>query len=120
MTQTFGLSSSTNDLYLNSANNLQVDTGLQALIDICLNVTKALLGEMVLTVNNGLPYFQVVFVGSPNIAVFQAYLVNALNGIDGVNLVQNVSMSLNGNVLSFTATIETIYGTTTISNSSSA
>ena len=82
MAQSFGLSSS-NDLYLNSAGNLQIDTGLQALVDICLNVTRALLGEMVLTVNNGLPYFQAVFVGTPNLAIFQAYLINALNEYRG-------------------------------------
>ena len=63
MTQSLGLNSS-NDLYLNSSGNLQVDTGLQALIDVCLNVSRALLGEMVLTINNGLPYFQAVFTGN--------------------------------------------------------
>lgn len=119
MVQSFGLSSS-NDLYLDLAGNLKIDLGLQALVDICLNVTRALLGEMVLTVNNGLPYFQVVFVGSPNLAVFQAYLINALNGIEGVNSVQDVSMSMSSNVLSFTATIDTIYGPTTLSSSQSA
>ena len=119
MTQSLGLNSS-NDLYLNSSGNLQVDTGLQALIDVCLNVSRALLGEMVLTINNGLPYFQAVFTGNPNLAIFQAYLISALNNIDGVNSVQNVNMSLNANVLSFTATIDTIYGPTTLTSSTSA
>jgi endoglucanase Acf2 len=119
MVQTLGLSAS-NDIYVNPSGNIQVDTALQALVDICLNVSKALLGEMVLTVNNGLPYFQAVFTGVPNLAVFQTYLINALNGIDGVNSVQNVNMSLDDNVLSFTATISTIYGPTTLANSLSA
>jgi hypothetical protein len=119
MTQSFGFNSS-NDIYLNSSGNLQVDTGLQALIDVCLNVSRALLGEMVLTINNGLPYFQAVFTGNPNLAIFQAYLISALNNIDGVNSVQNVNLSLNANVLSFTATIDTIYGPATLTSSTSA
>jgi len=116
MVQTFSLNAN-NDIFLDSSGNLSISTGLPALVEICLNVTKAMLGEMVLTINNGLPYFQAVFTGVPNLAVFQTYLINALNGIDGVNSVQNVSMSLNDNMLSFTAVISTIYGTTTLANS---
>jgi hypothetical protein len=118
MTQSLGLNAAS-DLYLNSSGNLQVDTGLQALIDVCLNVSRALLGEMVLTINGGLPYFQAVFTGNPNLAIFQAYLIRALNNIDGVNSVQNVNMSLNANVLSFTAAIDTIYGPATLTSSTS-
>lgn len=116
---TFGLNAA-NDIYINSAGSLQVDNGLQALVDACKNASQALLGEEVLTTGNGVPYFQALFTGNPNIAAFQNGLTNALNSIPGVTSVSNLSISVADNILTFVATIQTIYGPTTLTNSVAA
>lgn len=113
---TLGLNES-NDIYLNASGNLQLDQNIAALQDICVNVSRALLGEEVLTTGNGIPYFQSVFNGTPNIANFQNYLTTQLNGISGVNAVTNIAISVANNTLTFTATIDTIYGPISITNS---
>ena len=112
----FSLNAS-NDIYINASGNLAVDENLAALEDICRNVSKALLGEEVLTTGNGIPYFQSVFNGTPNIANFQNYLTSQLNGVEGVNAVTNISISIADNTLTFVATIDTIYGPSTITSS---
>jgi hypothetical protein len=118
MVQSFDLSPS-GDVYIGANGNLAVATGLQAIQDACLNVCRARLGEEVLTTGNGLPYFECVFNGSPNLAIFRSYLITVLNNVPGVTSVSDVAISIANNTLSFSATIQTIYGPATVSNSAS-
>jgi hypothetical protein len=65
---------------------------------------------MILAQNAGIPNFQTVWIGTPNYAIFSSYLRNTLQNVEGVTQVNDISMSTRNNVLSYTATIETIYG----------
>lgn len=109
MVQTFGTNSD-NDIYLGVDGNLVVLDGLQAVLAACATASKSQLGEMVLAIKKGLPNFQTVWIGSPNYALYQSYLRNTLLAIDGVTDVKSITISIEGDVLKYTATIVTSFG----------
>jgi hypothetical protein len=110
MTQTILTTAATNDLYLDPSGNLALGTGVAAVQQACQNVSRASLGEEVLSINNGIPFFQVVFVGVPNIQIFEAYLRSALLTVPSVVEIQNLTTAIAGGTLSYTVTVETQYG----------
>jgi hypothetical protein len=99
-----------NDLYLDNNGNIAIATGLIATMQACQQAAQTLLGEMVLQTDQGIPYFQVVFNGVPNIAQFEASLRAAFLGVDGVVQVESIDIVQNGDNLGYTAIIQTIYG----------
>lgn len=115
MTVTFGTNAD-NDLYLGPDGNLVVLTGLAAVTAVCETTSRALLTEMIYQVNSGIPYFESIFVGSPNYAIFRSYLINALLAVDGVQNVQSLTLTVNKGVLHYQATIQTKFGPGVISN----
>ena len=104
-----------NDLYLDSSNNIAVATGQEAIRQACLTACQTQLGECVLEIGRGLPNFQLIWVGSPNYSAWQSYLVSTLLSVDGVISVKEVTINHQGNVLIYTATIETQFGTLVLS-----
>lgn len=116
MTQTFAVNSS-NDLYIGKDGNLVIVTGLEAVKQDCEHVAKTMLGSCALQTNYGIPYFQLVFNGVPQIQQFQAALRQAFLGVDGVIDVTALAVTQEGNKLVYAATISTVYGTAAISGS---
>jgi hypothetical protein len=114
MTKTFATNAN-NDLYIGSDGNLVVLTGLQAVRDACSTAAKAQLGEMVLDINRGIPNFQTVWVGAPNIPQFETALRNTLQAVADVVEVVSLTTSITKGTLNYTAVILTTYGQTFIS-----
>jgi hypothetical protein len=110
MTRTLGTDEN-NDLYLNVEDNVTVLAGLAAVMAACETASKAQLGEMVLMTGLGIPNFQTVWVGSPNYSLFSSYLRRTLLSVPGVIDVTNLELRALNNVLSYTATIKTEFGT---------
>lgn len=110
MTSTFGTTSETNDIYLGPDGNLVVLVGLPAIIAACETATKAQLGEMILSINAGIPNFQTVWIGVPKLATYEAYLRRTLEGVEGVTRVAQLTLSHAADVLSYVAEIETPFG----------
>lgn len=118
MTQTLGVNTQ-NDIYLGANGNLVVLQGESAVSAACKSTSLASLGEEVLALNSGIPFFQAVFIGVPNLAIFENYLRQALEAVDGViavtNLSTNITKSSSGkSVLSYQATIQNQYGLTAV------
>ncbi len=109
MTQTLGVNSS-NDLYIGANGNLVVLQGQNAVEAACQSASLAQLGEMVLATLAGIPNFQAVWVGTPNLAIFQSYLRQTIENVNGVLSVVSLSSSVSQNTLSYNAKISTIYG----------
>lgn len=109
MTQTLGTDSN-NDLYLGEGKNIAVLSGLPAIIAACETASKAQLGEMVLADQSGIPNFQTVWIGSPNYALFTSYLQRTLLSVEGVVDVTGIELNNRNNILSYTATIKTAFG----------
>lgn len=99
-----------NDLTLAADGNLAVVEGLRAVLHTCAQVAKAQLNEMVLAVDEGMPNFQTVWVGAPNLRQFEAYLSARLQRVEGVTNVLSLEASAANGTLRYTAVIETIYG----------
>jgi hypothetical protein len=100
----------TNDIYLDAIGNIAFAYDVTAILQQCEQAAKTLLGEMVYNTNQGIPYFQVLWVGVFNIAQFTAALRTAFLAVGGVLEVVSLITSQTNNTLSYTAMIRTIYG----------
>lgn len=109
MVQTFATNSN-NDIFVGSNGNLSVLSGLNAVLAACVTASRAQLGEMVFAQTSGIPNFQTIWTGTPNYAIFSSYLRQVLGQVDGVIEVTDIQLSNANNILSYTATIKTIYG----------
>lgn len=109
MTKTFSANSN-NDIFLDSSGNLAVANAESAVSYACASASKAQLGEMLYAINRGIPNFQSVWLGAPNLAVFESYLRDTLESVDGVVRVTSLTSMSQNNILSYSAEIETIYG----------
>ncbi len=116
MTSTFGLNE-TNDIYLGADGNIVLLSGIEAIAAACETISKSQLGEMVLTTTQGIPNFTTVWVGSPNLGLWQSYLRSSLENVDGVLQVSNLSLAVKDGILSYEAIIKTPFGLTQITNS---
>jgi predicted hotdog family 3-hydroxylacyl-ACP dehydratase len=121
MTRCFAVDEN-NDLYINANGNLAIVNDLEATLQACAHSAKALLGEMVLNTNLGLPNFQTIWVGVPNVAQWEAALRVAFQNVEGVIGVQSLTITqekettgrIVNTVLSYVAVILTEFGVGTV------
>ena len=99
-----------NDFYLDKNGNLAISRDLTATVEICKQYMQTILGELVLNTNKGLPYFQSVWSGVPNLQQFEAAARAAILSVEGVTQIQSFSFQVNDKTLSYTAVIVTEYG----------
>lgn len=109
MTQTFSVNEN-NDLYIGQDGNIAMAYGLQATLQNCEHAAKTILGEMVLQTDQGIPDFQVVWNGVPNIVQFEAAMRSALLNVDGVVQIESFIATQQGSTLFYSAVIITVYG----------
>lgn len=109
MTRVLGTDSN-NDIHLGPTGRLVIHTGLTAVLQACEHVVKAQLGEMVLAIDKGIPNFQSVWNGSPNLGQFEAAIRDAISSVPDVIRVTEFDSTRTGSVLAYSATIETIHG----------
>lgn len=101
---------SNNDIYVGKDGNLAIAYDIEATLFACAQAAKAQFGEMVLAVNQGIPNFQTVWVGAPNIPQFEAYLRAAILAVSGVVRIINLTTTIANNVLSYRIVILTNFG----------
>lgn len=113
MTQTFSVNSS-NDLFLGIDGNISISYNIQAVLENCAHVVKVRLGEVALNTDQGIPYFEVVWNGVPNLIQFESAVRDALLQVEGVVEVVSFRTSIVDDALTYLAVIRTIYGEGTI------
>lgn len=113
MTKTFGIDAN-NDLVI-SGRSMVVLSDLDAILQICAQCAKAILGEMVFNTEGGMPYFETVWVGGPSSAAFEAAFRLRIPQIDGVTEIQELTTGQVGDSMQYSATIVTVFGTGAIS-----
>lgn len=101
---------SENDLYLDNNGNLAVAIDLQAVLQNCEHAVKVRLGEVVLDITEGVPYFETIFSGSQEVAQFDAALRQAVLDVEGVLEVIDLTTVQEDHQFNYTMTIRTIYG----------
>lgn len=100
-----------NDIYADSTGSLAINTGLAACMQACAHAVKAQLGEMILAQDEGVPNFSLIWQGAPNLIQFEAAVRSTLLGVDGVTDVTSLTVTSSGGVCTYSATIQTTYGT---------
>lgn len=61
------------DIYIDASGNLAMDIGEQAIEDACKTASLLQLGEAIYQTNLGIPNFQAVWNGTPNIPLFEIF-----------------------------------------------
>jgi hypothetical protein len=104
-----------NDIYLDSNNNISVSYDLEAVLEACAQAAQTVLGEIIFNVNQGIPFFQTVWIGVPNIQQYTAALRVAFLNVPNVVEVVSLMTSQVNNDLTYTAVIRTNFGSGGIS-----
>lgn len=110
------------DIYLDEQGNIAVVYNQEAVLQACAQAAQTVLGEMIYNTTTGIPFFEAVWIGVPNIQQYAASLRSAFLNVGGGGLVTEVVSlitSQNGDVLYYSAIIRTIYGTGTLTGNTS-
>jgi len=99
-----------NDIYRAADGNLAIATGLTAVLQACAQAVKVMTLEMVLSYDQGMPNFQAVWSGKPNVAQFEAAARSRLLAVPNVLEVTEFTAVVSGGVLRYSASIKSIYG----------
>ena len=105
---------SNNDLYIAPNGQLAINSDLSALSQTCEHVVKTMMGELILQGDTGIPSFQLIWGGAPNIAQAENAIRESLLNVIGVEDVTELSAFVSDGVFRYSATIQTIYGETSI------
>lgn len=103
-----------NDLFLTPTGDLAFAVDAEAVAQSSVQAARTLRGELVLDVTLGIPYFDTVWTGVPNIRQFEAALRQRLLAVRDVRGIVSLSTAHNGSVLSYVATLSTTFGSVTI------
>ena len=106
--KTIGINAN-NDIYRAGDNNLGTVTDEEAVEQMCWQAVSAVRGEMIYAADRGVPYFDIVF-NNTNLVQFEAIAREEIELVPGVIEVKEFDVSLNGEVVEYTATIRTEYG----------
>lgn len=103
-----------NDLIRIPNGNVSLIRGINATGQVAEQYAKAIRGEMVFKYDEGVPAFDVVFGANLQIFQFEAAMRERILSAPNVSSIQSFEVTQDGDVLRYTATIETIDGITTI------
>lgn len=104
---------SNGDLYIKN-NRLALVRDADALATVCTQVTSARRGEVLFFEDRGIPFFEQVWGGTPNLPQFEAAVISALTDIDGVVAVPQIIAAIQNDRIVYAAVVQTIYGGVTI------
>lgn len=99
-----------NDLFIDAEGALALVSDLPAVMQAAAHAAKTQLGEMIYAVDDGVPNFDTIWNGSPNTTQFEAFLRRVLMSVEGVTEITELTTAVADHVLSYQATIKTIYG----------
>ena len=99
MTQIFAVNEN-NDIHLDSNSNLAISRDLQAVLEQAEHAVKTLRGELPFAADRGLPNFETIWNGSPNLLQFEFYWRQAVSRISDVTRITQFSARIEGDVLS--------------------
>ena len=100
---------SNNDFTLSNKDIAMTDD-LQAVMTNCESAAQTLLFEQLYNYENGLPNFELIWNGNPNLRQYEVALRSALLKVDGVLKIISLNAKMENNILSYKAVIETQFG----------
>lgn len=115
MAQTIAID--TNGAMYLTAGSITMLTGADAVGQDCVTAMRTSRGELQYAMQQGMPYRQTAF-NRYNPKAFEAAARRVIGGVHDVVQITEFTVTLTGNVLFYTATIETAFGQTFISGQS--
>ena len=103
-----------NDIFIGDDGNLSTSRGIEAVKFIAKGVAETQRGEIVLDVEKGLPNFESLWNGVPNIPQYEAALRLALSEVQGVESIESLVVANVEGVFKYTAVLKTTAGLVTI------
>lgn len=103
-----------NDLYVGSDGNLSMSFDVQAAAETAQHFAATLRTEMIHEYDLGIPFFIAAFGSSPSIPQFEAAAKQRILQAPEVTGIRSFETVQSGDVLGYTAVIETTYGAVTI------
>lgn len=98
------------DIFLGPNKQIAVNEGLQALIQSVKSAIELQAGEAIYAVQRGVPTEMTVWDGNPRLQQFEFFARKQINAVSGVNKITEFDAEVDGDVLSYRAVIQTIYG----------
>lgn len=98
------------DIFVDTNNKISISIDLQALIQAAKSSIEIQLGEAIYATGRGIPTDDVAWSGIANLQQFEFFARRQLLGVDGVTEITEFDASVDNNVLSYRATIKTIFG----------
>ena len=105
-----------NDLYLPDGRNLNLLTGVQAVVQNVRHACLMRLGEDIYNVNNGVDNFGTVFTPQQNYDAARKSLQTAILNVPDVLSIESLTITIDANTFEFVAEISTIYGQATVTS----
>ena len=102
-----------NDIYIEKR-DLAIAEGKEAIGYVAKNRVCTLQGEHQYDLSEGIPYFDVLFGGRPDIDLFRFYLQKELLKVENVHAIKSLETNIESDVLSYTAELQTTEGVVTI------
>lgn len=103
------------DIYLNEQGNISISYDLQAVLEACAQAAQTVLGEIIFNANQGIPFFETIWEGVPNINQYTAALRLAFLNVPNVVEVVSLMTTQVNNEFQYTAVIRTTFGSGGIS-----
>jgi len=100
-----------NDIYIGSNNQIAIDIDLEAVLQACQAAIEIRQGEALYSQENGIPYENVVWNGTPNLQQFEFFIRKQILKVVDVINITDFSVTSNDNILKYQITIETSFGT---------
>lgn len=100
-----------NDIFVATDGNLARHSDIAAVMQAAQHAAQTILAEMIYATDQGVPYLDIVWNGTPNLSQFDAFLRVAILGVDGVQQILALDVRAQGGEVNYSATIQTVYGT---------
>lgn len=105
---------SDNDMTLGSDGNLSIVSGIEAVSQTAAHYAQTILNEMIQDYDRGVPFFIVAFGADVSLPQFEAAMRARILQAPEVIGIRTFEVEQTGDVLRYTATIETTYGSAVI------
>jgi hypothetical protein len=108
------LTDSNNDIHLNGSDSLAMATGIDAVKASCEYAVKTMMGELIYQGDLGVPNFNLIWNGNPNIPQGENAIRETLLRVENVTGVSSIEAFVEGDIFKYNAVINTIFGEVTL------
>lgn len=105
------------DIFLNADKRISITEGIEAVAQSTKSAVELQQGEAIFSPQRGVPTDRAVWSGTPNLPQFELFARKQILAKPEVKEVPNFDVEVNGELLSYTATIKTTFGEIEINGS---